>query len=203
LPKKVFEQGEYAKLGIFCFLLALIGALSLGFSFAALIFVYQFLAWLYSSATFRLKRFLGVATFVSAIASLMILFLGYILLSNDQTLSGLSWRVILLLLITYTLSLPIKDFKDIEGDKKDGVFTLPVVLGEKKGRLVLSVNIFISYMLSVFFINELDLFFWALAFGVVTFLLITNEKIKPRKLPGWTLAIISTYTFILVRIVFF
>lgn len=202
LPKKLFNIDEYIGLGIFCFILAFIGALSLGYTFAILIFVYQFLAWLYSGSTFRLKKIPFFATFISAVASLMILFLGYVLISDDQTIHTLSWRIILLLLITYTISLPIKDFKDIEGDRSDKIWTIPVIFGEKKARLIVAINIFISYILSVFFLSELSLFWWALLFGIITFLIVVNEKIKPRKIPAWVLVAVFTYSLILIKIVF-
>jgi 4-hydroxybenzoate polyprenyltransferase len=203
LPQKIFAIEEYAQLGIFCFLLALLGALSVGYVFAVLLFVYQFLAWLYSGSLWRLKKIPFLATFTSALASLTILFTGYILLSDNQTIRTLSPRIIFLLLATYTLALPIKDFKDIAGDAADGVRTLPVIFGEKKARLVVAVNIFVSYILSVFFLNELDLFWWALLFGIATFLIVTNETISPRKLPAWVLGMVSVYTVILTWIVFF
>jgi 4-hydroxybenzoate polyprenyltransferase len=202
LPKKIFTVEEYAHLGMVCFFLALVGAVSLGFSFLALVAVYQLLAWLYSCSPFRLKKFPFVATFISSLASLMILFFGYILMSADQTIYSLSFRIVLLLMITYTLSLPIKDFKDIEGDKKFSIWTVPVIFSEKKARLIVAVNLFISYMLSVFFLNELRLFWPAMIFGGVSFLVVNNEKINPRKLPFWILGIVSLYALILVKVVF-
>lgn len=202
LPKNIFSVKEYAQLGILFFALAILGATSVGLVFAVLLIVYQILAWFYSCPPFRLKKFPGIATFISSLASLMVLFLGFVLLSSDQTIYSLSWRITLLMLISYTISLPIKDFKDIEGDKKYGVFTIPVIFGEKKGRLIVAIGIFISFMLSVFFLNEFKLFSWALIFGVISFLTITNEKIKPRRLPAWVLVIVSVYTLILAWVVF-
>jgi len=202
LPSGIFSLEDYREFGIAVFILSLIGGLTIGFSFFFLLLTYQLLAWFYSAKPFRLKRFLGAATFLSSLASLMILFLGYILLSHDQTITNLSWRIILLLIIAYTLSLPVKDFKDIEGDKKDGVWTLPVLFGEKKGRLIVATNLFGSYILSVFFLNELRLFFWALLFGALTFLAITREKTKPREIPGFVLVLATIYGLILVKIVF-
>jgi len=202
LVQKIFTVKEYFSLGIFCFLLSILGASSVGFSFAGLIIVYQILAYFYSAPPFRLKKFPLFATFLSSSASLMILFLGYILLSDDQTIRHLSWRIILLLWITYTFSLPIKDFKDIEGDKKYRIWTIPVILGEKKARLMVAINIFVSYMLSVFLLNEMRLFIWALIFGTASFLTVTSLKVKPRQLFWPILGLVALYTFILVRIIF-
>ena len=202
LPKNIFTEETYFKFGVACFLIALLGGLTIGLTFALLLMIYQILAWFYSATPFRLKKFPLIATFVSAMASLTILFLGYILVSDDQTIHGLSWRIILLLLIAYTISLPIKDFKDIEGDKKDGIWTWPVICGEKKGRLIVATGIFLSYALSVFFLNEPKLFIWAMLFGAMTFIIINNDEIKPKQLPAWVLGLVFVYAMILVRVVF-
>lgn len=202
LPRGIFEKKEYAEVGLLFFLLSLLGGAVIGPWFFSLLLVYQILAWTYSAPPYRLKKFPGVATFVSALASLTVLFLGYTLLSEGQSIHSLSWRIIVLLLVSYTLCLPIKDFKDIEGDGKYGVWTAPVMLGEKKGRLVVATNIFISYMLSVFFLNESRLFFWALLFGAMSFLVMNWGKIKPRQIYSWILAIAAAYGMILVSIVF-
>ncbi len=202
LPQKIFNVKEYAELGVILFLLSLLGAITIGFPFAVLILVYTILAYFYSNPPFRLKKFPLVATLISSLALIMILFLGYILMSGDQTIHSLPWRITLLLLITYTISLPIKDFKDIKGDKRYGIWTIPVIFGEKRARLMVAINIFISYILSVFFLNELKLFWWAMLFGTLTFLVVVSPKIKPRRLFWPVLGLVSSYGLILVKIVF-
>jgi 4-hydroxybenzoate polyprenyltransferase len=135
-------------------------------------------------------------------ASLMILFVGFEVFSGDENIRGLSWRIIILLLASFTFSLPIKDFKDMEGDKKDGVWTIPVIFGEEKGRIIVGAGIFISFMLSVFLLNELKLFWWALIFGIFSFWVINNKKIKPQSFFWWFLGIVFVYGLILVKVVF-
>jgi 4-hydroxybenzoate polyprenyltransferase len=203
LQQNVFSVREYAELGAVIFFLALLGGLVVSFKFAALLLVYQFLAWVYSARPYRLKRFPGIATFVSACASLIILFIGFALFSGDQNLQGLSWRIILLLLLTLTLSLPIKDFKDIEGDKKEGIWTIPVLFGEEKGRLIVASGVFVSFILSVFLLNEFRLFWWAAVFGGMAFLIVTNKKINPRRFFWWVLFPVTVYGLVLMKILFF
>jgi len=203
LPKKIFTLDEYKSLGIIVFLLALLAGLSVGLQFAVLIVIYEIIAFFYSGEPYRLKRFPGIATFISSICSLIILFMGFIMVSGRQNIAGLTWRVILLIIIAFTLSLPIKDFKDIEGDRKFGVWTLPVIFGEYRARLITATGIFTSFMASVFFLNEMKLFFWALLFGAAAFLFVANQKIKPANLFWWVLVITFIYGLILVKIVFF
>lgn len=201
LQKNVLNNRLYKEFGVIMFILSVIGGLMIGIKFAGLFIVYQFIAFIYSAPPFRLKQFPVIATFLSAIASLIILFIGFTLFSGDQNLQDLSWRIILLFLITLTLSLPIKDFKDIAGDKKDAIYTIPVIFGEKTGRLIIAINVFISFLLSVFFLNAFDLFWWALLFGGISFFIILSRK--PRELFGDLLILISLYGIILVKTLFF
>jgi len=202
LIKEIFTIEQYKELGIILFFLSLLGGLVVNIAFFYLFLVYQILAWFYSAKPFRIKRFPIVATFLSGIASLIIVFTGFALFSGEQNIQGLSWRIIWLLLITFTLSLPLKDFKDIEGDKKNGIWTMPVIFGEEKGRLIVGSGIFISFVLSVFFLNELKLFWWALIFGIFSFWIINNKKIKPRSFSWWFLGVVFIYIIVLVKIVF-
>ena len=173
------------------------------YKLGVLLIIYQTLAWFYSAEPFRLKRFPIVASFLSATTLLTVFFSGFILFSPAQNLDYLPWRIVFLLLIAYTLSLPIKDFKDIAGDKKDGILTVPVIFGEEKGRLIVGAGFFISYVLSVFFINEKSLFFPALIFGALSFFVMINKKIHPRKVFWWILPLVTIYGLLAVRLIFF
>lgn len=202
LPRGIFSKEEYHSVGWACFLMSLLGGITVGYSFVFLFLVYQILAWMYSSEPLRLKKFPIVATFMGSLASLMILFAGYALVSDGQNVTTLSPRIFFLLLITYTISLPVKDFKDIEGDRRYGIWTIPVIFGEKKARLIVAASLFVSYILSVFFLNELRLFFWAVVFGTLTFLAVTSQKLKPRQLFWPVLGLVTVYGLVLVKIVF-
>ncbi len=210
LPIGAIFEKEYVSVGWVLFFLSLFGAILISVKFAALLFIYQLLAFAYSAKPYRLKRFLFVSTFISALASLIIFFIGFTLVSGDQNIQGLSWRVILLLLFCYTFSLPIKDFKDIAGDKKDGIKTVPVVFGEEKGRLIVASGIFISFILSVFALNESRLFWWSIIFGSIAFLIMINKKIPacpagrdPRNLFWWIMGVVILYGMVLVKVVFY
>jgi chlorophyll synthase len=201
LQQGIFNEKEYWELGVIFFMLSLLGGTIVSLKFAALLFVYQILAWAYSAPPYRLKKFPVLATFMSAAASLIILFLGFTLFSGDNNLQGLSWKIILLFLISFTLVLPLKDFKDVAGDKKCNIWTIPVIFGEEKGRLINAIGIFIPFVLSVIFLNEFRLFWWALLFGSVSFLIIMTKK--PRQLFWWVLGITTLYGLILTKIIFF
>ena len=202
LQKNIFTQKEYVDLGIILFCLALLGGIVIGLKFTMFLIVYQILAWFYSARPYRLKKFPIIATFFSALASITVIFIGYSLFSGDDNIKLFPWRIIIMMLVALTLSLPIKDFKDIAGDKADGVWTVPALFGMEIGKLIVGSGIFISFMLSVFFLNERRLFWWALFFGGISFLAMTSKKTKPHQMTWSVLSAVLVYAVILIKIVF-
>lgn len=198
LSGRTIPAEEYSSLGKTFFALALLSGIIVGFKFFAVFLAYQAVAWVYSAKPFRLKRFPIVATFVSAFASLLIFFLGYVLFSPGQTIVDIPFRIIVLLVIAYTISIPLKDFKDIDGDKAEGIRTIPVIFGEKNARIIVASGIFLSFILSVFLLNERRLFWWAVVFGVIGYFSISSCKMKPRLLPWAIFALTLIYGCILV-----
>jgi len=203
LPRNVFSRSEYMDLGWILFGLSLLGGLVISIKFAFLLLAYQVLAWFYSASPYRLKRFPVVATFFSSLASVLVLIIGFNLFSGEENMSIFPWRVLGLLVVALTLSLPIKDFKDIEGDKNDGVRTIPVIFGESLGRTIVGTGIFVSFMLSVFVLNETKLFWPALISGGISFWAMTNKKIKPRQFNWWVLWVLALYVAIMAKVLFF
>ncbi len=200
--KNIFSQDDLKNLAlVFLISSVFLGAL-LNWKIAGLLLAYHSLAWLYSAWPLRLKRIPLLASFISALASLLIFFIGYILVSPNQSLIGLPSSLIWLLLLAYTFSLPVKDLKDVKGDKKNGVWTIPVCLGEYWGRVVIASGVFLSFVLSVIILNEKRLSLAAFLSGSLAFWLIMNRKLNPRWLPGYLLGIIIIYGLLIVKIVY-
>jgi chlorophyll synthase len=206
LITKKFNPGEYRAIGIVSFLLSIFFASIVSFKIALFLIAYQGIAWAYSAPPLRLKKFAVLSTLASSVALLMILFCGFVLTDPNQSLQSLSKNIIWLLLIALTISLPIKDLKDIKGDKKDRIYTIPVLLGEYWGKTIIASSIFMSFILSAIFLNEFRLFWWAMLFGGLSFWTIQYSEqtklITYRNINWWLLSILLAYTIILIFTVF-
>jgi 4-hydroxybenzoate polyprenyltransferase len=53
-------------------------------------------------------------------------------------LSPLAWRWVLVIPIAIGLTVSTQDFRDVEGDRAEGRSTLPMVLGERRARVLMS-----------------------------------------------------------------
>ncbi len=196
------SAGEYRKFFLVSFFMSLILALTVGVKFFLVIFVYQAIGWVYSSWPFRLKRLPIVAGFLSALALNLLFISGFLLIADNQDISQLPSKVFWLLIIAFLMSLPMKDLKDIEGDRKNGVFTIPVLLGETWARFAVGLGIFVSYALSVVWLNAKILFFPAMILGAVSFWILQNKKISARRVHIWVFGLLFVYVLLMAYFLF-
>jgi 4-hydroxybenzoate polyprenyltransferase len=203
LIKKIFLKEEYKDIALVPMFFSLLTAIVVGAKFFLIMVVYLLITWIYSCQPLRLKRLVFISSIVSASASLLFLFMGFIVFSADQSLIEFPWKIAAFLFVVYSFLIPIKDLKDIEGDKKNGVTTIPTLLGEEKARFLFGIVIFISYLGSVVVLNEKRLWLAAVIFGSINYWILNNKKIKIKHLNWWVLATIFLYGTLLVAITFF
>jgi len=207
LPTNAIDPKTYQAIGISFFLASVILAGIISFKILLLLVCYQAIAWVYSVPPFRLKRFPLLATFSAACASILILLSGFFLVAPD-ILEAFPKALLFFLLIGYTFLLPIKDFKDIKGDSADGVFTIPVILGETWAKLSISGIAFLLFIGSVFILHASKLMIPAFLFGSLAFWLLQKSSIDHpvfpyRQLAGWFIALTSLYGLIVVLMMTF
>ncbi len=159
----------YRSIGVFLTILSCVYIALLLPHAAILLIGYHALSYLYNTPPLRLKRFPIIATFLAAIASFFIVAIGFILINPTHDLHTFPIRIGILLIVAYTISLPLKDLKDIRGDKKHRVFTVPVLAGERVGRIIIGSGILASFLLSIFLLNTRTLFLPAVLIGSIAF----------------------------------
>ncbi len=192
------DRPTYATIGVLAFSFSLFFAGFISTQLAVLLALYQAIAWVYSAWPLRLKRFPILATLLASGASLLIFLGGYTVFSTEKSITTLPWSVPTLLFIAYTFLLPIKDFKDIPGDKADGVHTLPVLLGEARAKQFIGGMLLIMFMMSVFVFDVPHLFFLAFFFGSIAYWLLQmsskdHRYFNYRHLTHWYIALVSGY----------
>lgn len=178
LIQNVITNKEYAIIGWVLFIFSLVAMSLVSMKSVLFLAAYQALAWIYNAPPFRFKRFPFVASFIAASASVTVVLAGYFILAELGDMSLFPKRLLILLIVGYTLSLPIKDFKDEEGDRADRIYTLPILLGSYNARIAVGCGMFFSYLLSVWAFNESSLWIWAFLFGgIALWILLTNCKV--------------------------
>jgi len=202
IPKRAVPELLYKQIGVVFFASSLLFSATVNVKSTLFLLAYQAIAWVYSMPPLRLKRIPFVATALSAAAGMTILFAGYSVLSPVQTIAPIPFPLLVFLFACYAVTLPLKDFKDIEGDRADGVFTIPVILGEERARFSIGAALFACYVASPVVLREVGLLLPALIFGSLAFLSVRHAGRKStrfgsfRALPAWNMLFVILYGFI-------
>lgn len=192
------DPTTYRTIGILFFAASLFLSAIISTQMTLLLATYQFLAFLYSADPLRLKQHPIIATALAAGASLLILFSGFIVFSAEKNIAALPDSFITFLFFAYLAIIPIKDFKDIAGDKADGVTTLPIMLGEDRAKRIIGAAVFLVFVISPFILSLKSLFPLGMFFGAVGYWMLQlstpdHRYLSYRKLAGWFIALVTGY----------
>ncbi|MFA5357915.1 MAG: UbiA family prenyltransferase [archaeon] len=171
-----FKKGAGKDYGIaFAFLAAAIFySLLAGFFATALIFIGSVIFFIYSARPLRLKRIPVFSKFLLACGSLVLVLLGYLLVGGQIALFPPS--ITIFFLVGVSLAINFIDLKDYESDKKDGIMTLPVLLGMKRAKILIGIFFIGAYALAYFIFNNPLLIFPLSFFALAEFYLITRKN---------------------------
>ncbi len=202
-PKRPLIAGTidpttYRTIGVLFFIASIFLSAIVATQMTLLLVVYQMLAFLYSAHPLRLKRFPVLATALAASASLLVLFSGFIVFSAEKNIDALPASIIALLFFAYLAIIPIKDFKDIAGDKEDGVMTLPVLLGADRAKRLIGAFVFLVFTISPFVLSLKNLFLLGMFFGTIGYWILQLSSEDHRyfsyhRLAGWFVALTTGY----------
>lgn len=208
LPTGTIPPRMYAEIGWIFFAVSLFFSAVVSFKAMLFILAYHGLAWVYSMPPLRLKRVPLLATILAALAGMAVLIAGYSLIAPGADILAIPLPILAFLFVAYAVTLPLKDFKDIEGDRADGVYTIPVLLGAERARLAVGAALFLCYAASPIIFRDADLIVPAVLFGSLSFWNI-NRAERPRRswgtfrtLAGWNMVFATLYGLLLAAILF-
>ncbi len=135
----------------------------------------------YSAPPLRLKRFFGISSLLIAGNALIAVWMGFFMAVGTENLRAFPIKYIFGILIIFFLAEHVKNLKDIEGDKKNGIQTLPVLLGPKKGKLITGIFVFFATLLTpIVFYPHIITLATAIFFGIILFFIINAKKFKEK-----------------------
>ena len=154
------------------FLFAVVfGLLVSGEVFAWLMFV-MVLSFIYSAPPLRLKRLGFMNNVLIAVATWIVVTIGYASQGSVQGLIPFSAMII----VAYFLSAHFKDLKDLESDNKNGIRTLPVIFGKLKSKIAVSITCFFAYVAVPVLTGLYDLLIPSFIFGILSIFAIQKRN---------------------------
>ncbi|HEY4502171.1 MAG TPA: UbiA family prenyltransferase [Candidatus Paceibacterota bacterium] len=191
LVVKSVALAEYRAAGFISLAAALFAAAAAGFSafFAIVLFIGNY--FLYSMPPLRLKRVPYFSKLAVVVNSAVLAMLGYAMATGIST-SDSGYAAILALKTSLASIFPITfalffvlilavnfiDIKDYDGDKQEGIKTLPVLLGLPLSKLIIGASFFILYCAIAFMLSNAWLSAGTIGFGLLQFLLINKKMYR-------------------------
>jgi 4-hydroxybenzoate polyprenyltransferase len=161
LFKYDFSKENYVAFGCISLLLSLVGSAIISYQAFFCVLLFIGLYYIYSMPPLRFKRVPFFSKLVISINSLLASLLGYslYLTPNSRGYYFLSYfpEKFTLFFLILTFSANFIDLKDYEGDKAEGIKTLPVVLGLEEAKVLMALFFSFPYFYIIYLFPELKL----------------------------------------------
>lgn len=163
-----------------CFGWALLGGwlLGLGAMSGVVIFLVGYL--LHSVKPFRFKKISLLANTLIAVSCLGAAYAGFFTSSESQSIAKFPLSVAALILAAFSLSVHVKDIKDISGDAAAKIPTLLTTYGERLGKRIIGVLLAISFCMPALLLNQLQLWFTGAVSGIIGYTLVQRKLYNER-----------------------
>lgn len=152
LVKKTVNIKEYRIVAYFSLILSFGISIILGTHYFLCVFGLSLIYFLYSCKPFRFKKYVIFAKFLIGINTFLCALTGFVSVGGSVFDFPFFWTFFIL--VPIALLANFIDLKDVEGDGKNGIQTIPVLFGIKATLQFLSFIIFICYLF-VFFYFEI------------------------------------------------
>jgi 4-hydroxybenzoate polyprenyltransferase len=181
LPAGIMTRQEIKSLNLLFRIVSYALAFAVNFGFFMTILVRSAIAYLYSNPPFRLKIIPLVSTLCIAAGTLLGLLGGFILL-HDKTIFDFPSRLTWLILAVFTLSINVIHIKDYAGDKKDKVWTIPVIFGLRNGKIIVGIMSAVSFIIPAIIYHEYFnlLIVPSICCGILAYYLINRQVFNER-----------------------
>jgi tetratricopeptide (TPR) repeat protein len=130
----------------------------------------------YLAPPFRVKRIFPVSTLFLSFASLVAVVLGFSLFTGEKAAFLFSPRISLLIIVLFTLTFSLKDLPTIAQDRKLKLLTLPIMIGEERGRWVTALLTAVGFLSVPLILGEYLLFIPAVIIAASLGVLVLGQR---------------------------
>lgn len=176
LVKGSLTIGEYRFWGLSCLFISLLLGLAVGWVPFALICLFILLYFIYSTPPFRLKRFFPVNTSIIALDALLAVMIGFSFYSGKAIFADFPLQVAVMLGVGFLCAVNTITLKDIEADKKTGIKTIPVMLGEINGKRVIAGLTLLGYLSFPLILGIKPLLYPTIVFGLIGSVVVLRKR---------------------------
>ncbi|MCE9549386.1 UbiA family prenyltransferase [Candidatus Nomurabacteria bacterium] len=155
--------------------------------------LFIFIYYIYSNPPLRLKRFTIFSSFLISLACLSAVMSGFFLLSPDKSILAFPLKIILAIVVLFTVVSNIRDIKDVEGDRALRIKTLPVLLGLEKAKKIIAGTIFFFFLITPWYLEIPFFMVPSVLVAILSWYFINKEDYKE-----WKFFVVYLIYFILL-----
>lgn len=181
LPKHTLTPQTMRDIGFGWLVLSLVGSYIVGYYPFFMMLIFTSAYYLHSAPPLRLKRVPLLSSFLNSLTCLATILAGFFFLSPDKMLTAFPSLFVIGTIVVFTLSSNFRDIKDIEGDRKMGIQTIPVIFGTY-GRQVVGILLALGFLLVPIFLSFYTLYIFALPTAIIGYKLCVRQPYKERYL---------------------
>lgn len=159
---------------------ALLGSWSVGFYPFIMSLIYISTSYIYSAPPLRFRRFPIMSSFLISIACLVTIMSGFFFVSVDKRIQTFPIVLAMGIIVMFTLATNVRDLKDVEGDSKEGVMTIPTLF-KKKGIKIVGLLFALSFISAPFFLSLNLLYITAIPAGIIGYILINKKPYREKR----------------------
>jgi 4-hydroxybenzoate polyprenyltransferase len=167
----VVEMADTSKLWL---AVALIGSWSAGFYPFFMALVYIACSYIYSVPPLRLRRLPLIPSFLIGVACLATILAGYFFISTTKEIYAFPIFLSLGIVTMVTLAINFKDIKDIEGDRANGIMTIPNLF-PKYGLKIVATLFSISVLLVPVFLQFYLLYIISIPTAIIGYVILVKK----------------------------
>ncbi|MBX7157592.1 MAG: UbiA family prenyltransferase [Verrucomicrobiae bacterium] len=166
--------------GILLFLV-IVGVFLLPYYTSVCLILFQMVYYLYSSPPLRLKKVFALSSLLVAFNAILIMMGGFYLVSENQKMAAFPTHLSWLFLICFFLGVNIKDIKDIQGDALEKIQTIPVLFGERRGKIIIGALCVVSFIIVPIVLQNKLLLIIAVPFSCFIYYFINQKSYRENR----------------------
>jgi len=153
----ILTETEYREIGTVCAIMSAGIFISISYYAFLMVLTFWVFYFIYSSPPLHLKKIFPLNMSVIAVNGLVMFLSGISVFAGADSFSYIRGEIAWVIFLPFFLGINMITLKDFAGDKQEKVFTLPVLLGQKKGKsavALLSLTAFIlpGIILSIYWL---------------------------------------------------
>jgi 4-hydroxybenzoate polyprenyltransferase len=180
LVKGTISPKEQNFINLFLFVFILMGAATINYLVLIMLLFFQAVYFIYSAPPLRLKRFLGLSSLLVGLNGLLAAMAGFYFIALIQRISFFPKYILAMILLGFTLAVNIKDIKDYEGDKADGIKTIPVFFGLEWGKRIIAILAALALIIVALLTHFKSIEIASFIFSVIFFFLIIRKDYEEK-----------------------